>query len=294
MLCVERQRIVPCCTHEHAKKVRQEFHDDGWIAEHLHGKLPAHVRDGIVKKARLGNVNIITTVGVGVEGMDIPSLYGILWMRLTGSLTIWKQFNGRVLRLLDGKEWSVIADLAGNAVLHGMPDKVYKWSLENGVEKDDTDNVAFKKCWSCGTYNNPENDLCHWCGADISEDGIKALEGTCHKCEYYKKDDKCLKDVFCPFWKSFPGCPTYVRKSRSLPAMVDGKLIAITTDGQRQEIKSRADQKKGEIQKEIIEKEEKRNTAEKISSFEKRKILQDGLFGSTIRKSLLDDALRNY
>lgn len=286
--------IIPCCTHEHAVNVRKEFSDAGWIAEHLHGTLAKSERDRIVKTARSGNLNVITTVGVGVEGMDIPGLFGILWLRRTGSLTIWKQFNGRVLRLMKGKEITIIADLAGNAVLHGMPDKVYKWSLTAGAEEMEQDHVPFIKCWSCGTYNNPMNTECHWCGAEIGE-GSEPKDGTCRKCSHRKKisANVFMKDCgqICPVWMEFPGCPSFKKKSRSLPAMIDGKLIAITTDGERQEIASRAEVKKGEQLELIREKEKRRNTAEKISSVEKRAVLNKGLFADVGRRSLFKEAL---
>lgn len=249
--------IVPCCTHEHAMNVTEEFRNAGWIAEHLHGNLSNFDRENIIKKAKTGRLNIITTVGVGVEGMDLPNLHGILWLRLTGSLTIWKQFNGRVLRLLEGKDFAIIADLAGNAVLHGMPDRVYKWSLKEGFdEKESEEKVPFQVCYNCGVYNAPDNLECHWCGADLSDEARSAN-----------------------------------KKPRQLPAMIDGRMVAITTDGEIQEIKQRSDEIK-EKQKELFEREEKqKNECKEIGEMEKRKVLKEGLFSSHVRRGLFIDAL---
>lgn len=288
-----RPVIVPCATYQQAKQITKMFCKAGWNFKHIHSeRMSKTERASILSGVDRQTINGICTVGIGVEGLSIKGLWGVMWACRTKSPIRWTQFNGRGERLYPGKEFCLDVDFVGNTLIHGHPADERKWTIDGEEIKPEEDKLSWIKCWSCGTYNNPDNDLCHWCGADISEDGIKALECTCHKCEYYKKEDNCLKDAFCPFWKSFPGCPTYVRKARSLPAMVDGKLIAITTDGQRQEIKSRADQKKGEIQNEIIEKEDRKNTAEKISSFEKRKILQDGLFGSNMKRSLFEEALR--
>ena len=282
--------IVPCCTHQHAKDVREEFEKEGWISEHLHGKLNKTVRSSIIKRARRGELNIITTVGVGVVGLDVPSLTGILWLRLTGSLTIWKQFNGRILRLMKNKEWSFIGDLAGNAVLHGLPDKVYKWDINEGVIKDNEDEkVIFQVCMDCGVYNAPDNKECHFCGADLTGEGRK--DGTCRRCINWHKGCCSEPIAFDERWLTNEGCQFFRRRGRSLPMVEDGKLISITASGGIQELKERVQSKKEEIKEIRKLEEEKKASLEEIDSFEKRRIIQKGLFADGVRRSLFAEAL---
>ena len=57
------------------------------------------------------------------------------------------------------------------------------------------------------------------------------------------------------------------------------------------ELKERVKEKKEEQQMELKNEEDRRNRAEKITSVEKRKALQAGLFASAGRKSLFQEAL---
>lgn len=295
--------LIACSTYDHAQKVRDSFRDAGWIAEHIHSGLSKIDRKMMLSGIAKGKINVLTTVGIGIEGFDAPGIYALAWLRRTMSTTIFVQFNGRPMRLADGKENCFILDFVGNCVIHGMPDRVRKWNLETG-EEEETDRVPWKKCPFCGTYNNPENDICHWCDADISEDGLKALDGTCRKCRHFNANQAerifnentdrfgiCNHEAFCPFWLDFPGCPNFQKKGRSLPAMIDGNLVAIDTEGKRQELSERIQQKKEEQKEEKRQEEEKRMKAETITAFEKRKVLQAGLFANGNRRSLFKEAL---
>ncbi len=248
--------LIACATFEHAEKVRDDFRDAGWIAEHIHSGLPKHERKGMLDRISAGKINIMTTVGIGIEGMDIPNLHGLAWLRRTMSTTIFVQFNGRPMRLAEGKGNCYIFDFVGNCVIHGMPDRVRKWNLETG-EEDEADSIPWVKCWSCGTYNNPDNDTCHWCGASLTDIPPEMLR----------------------------------KRSRTLPAVIDGKLVAITTDGQRQEITDRAEFKKDEQNQERKKEEEKKHKAEKITAVEKRAAIQKGLFADSNRRELFREAI---
>lgn len=252
--------LVACSTFDHANVMTKQFNDAGWIAEHIHSNLPNHERKSILARVRSGKVNLLCTVGIGIEGMDIPGLYGLIWLRRTKSLTIWKQFNGRVMRLAEGKKDCIIIDPMGNTVIHGAPDRVFKWSLTQSVEEVEKEPpVPFQKCYSCGTYNAVENHECHWCGADLS-------------------DEARLSN----------------KKPRQLPTMIDGKMVAITTDGEIQDIKDRAERIKAE-QKEMVRVEkEKMESAETVTQVDKRKALKEGLFSNSVRRSLFQDAIGGW
>ena len=284
--------LIACCTFEHAEKMRDAFRSSGWSADHIHSRLQKHERKAMLNRVSSGKTNILTTVGIGIEGLDISGLYGLAWLRRTQSTTIFVQFNGRPMRLAEGKDNCFIFDFVGNCVLHGMPDRVRKWSLTEGEEETEEDKVPFIKCWNCGTYNNPDNHECHWCGAEFGD--AAKIPGTCPTCKHRKISEKLnIKCCFeCPVWEKFPGCPSWMSRGRKLPAIVDGKLVAISTDGEIQELKERSEQKKEEIK--LIKKEEERRKTEceKISTVEKRKALTAGLFNDSSRRSLFMEALK--
>lgn len=284
--------LVACSTHEHAIKVKKSFNEAGWIAEHIHSKLSDHERKSMTKRISSGETNVLCTVGVGIEGWSVDNLQCLIWLRRTMSVTIWKQFNGRVLRLKDGKEYGIIIDPVGNAVIHGFPDRVYHWNLTDGIDETDELSVSFKRCMDCGVYNAPDNIECHWCGADLSEEGKK--EGTCRRCANWKKGE-CTQetDMFraCPIWLIMEGCSMFQRRGRSLPAMVDGKLVAITTDGEIQELRERTIKTKESIATRIQQEEEQKSSLEEINDFEKRKIISKGLFADQMQRTLFAEAL---
>lgn len=187
--------IVPCTTSEHAREVTAMYKSAGWIVEHIHSKLTKYERRGIVRRVREGKINILVTVGVGVEGMDIPGLYGIIWMRFTESLTVYMQFNGRPMRPAPGKNHFIMIDPVGNSVLHGRPDIDRKWSLETDYVpgQDNSDDVKMRLCPVCGVMNASVNIKCHICNYDFDTGLLNGekIEG----------------------------------KKRKLPKMIDGELV---------------------------------------------------------------------
>ncbi|AIE60226.1 DNA/RNA helicase [Bacillus methanolicus MGA3] len=61
-----------------------------------------------------GELDVIFTVDLFNEGVDIPTVDTLLFVRPTESLTVFTQHIGRGLRLHPGKEHCVIIDLIGN------------------------------------------------------------------------------------------------------------------------------------------------------------------------------------
>ena len=68
-------------------------------------------------KARLlaGELRFIFAVDIYNEGVDIPEINTVLFLRPTESLTIFLQQLGRGLRLAEGKECLTVLDFIGQA-----------------------------------------------------------------------------------------------------------------------------------------------------------------------------------
>lgn len=161
--------IIPCSGHNHARLVSKMYESAGWQVGHLHSKLNKYERRRIVNDVRKKKINILTTVGVGVEGMNIPGLYGIIWMRFTESLTVYMQFNGRAMRPSTGKDVFIMVDPVGNSVIHGRPDIDRKWSLHTDYTpgQDISEAPTMKECPVCGNMNAVENMKCWVCYFDF-------------------------------------------------------------------------------------------------------------------------------
>ncbi|GLV14031.1 DNA repair helicase [Alicyclobacillus hesperidum] len=105
-----------CANIEHAEFMAQEFRQRGYEAAVLTGNDSIEVRKQTLQ--RLQNVHdpleIIFTVDIFNEGIDIPNVNLLLFLRPTESSTIFLQQLGRGLRKAIGKQYVTVLDFIGN------------------------------------------------------------------------------------------------------------------------------------------------------------------------------------
>ncbi|MGA6158941.1 DEAD/DEAH box helicase family protein [Stenotrophomonas sp. NPDC087984] len=105
--------IVFCQTIEHAEHMASllAVSDPVWTkASHLHSGLSKRHRDVLLNEFRLGRVPVITCVDVFNEGVDVPDVNLIAFLRVTHSRRIFVQQLGRGLRLSPGKKALKVLD----------------------------------------------------------------------------------------------------------------------------------------------------------------------------------------
>ncbi len=90
------------------------FREQGRTALSLHSGTVGMTRDQAIRQLSEGTLEIIFTVDLFNEGVDIPSVDTLLFVRPTESLTVFTQQVGRGLRLAEGKACCTIIDLIGN------------------------------------------------------------------------------------------------------------------------------------------------------------------------------------
>lgn len=90
------------------------FNTQGYKTISLHSKQTDISRIDAISQLSKGEIDIIFTVDLFNEGVDIPAVDTLLFVRPTESLTVFTQQIGRGLRLHPGKETCVIIDLIGN------------------------------------------------------------------------------------------------------------------------------------------------------------------------------------
>jgi superfamily II DNA or RNA helicase len=103
-----------CVSIEHAKFMAEKFSLAGFKADYL-ASTNTQNRDGIRSKLQKKEINYLFVVDIFNEGVDIPEIDTVLFLRPTESLTIFLQQLGRGLRLAEGKECLTVLDLVGNA-----------------------------------------------------------------------------------------------------------------------------------------------------------------------------------
>ncbi|MFB6467873.1 DUF3427 domain-containing protein [Cytobacillus sp. Hz8] len=104
-----------CVSIEHAKYMAHFFNQMGIASISLYGNVDSKTRQEAQVQLVQGKINFIFVVDLYNEGIDIPEINTILFLRPTESLTIFLQQLGRGLRIADGKECLTILDFVGQA-----------------------------------------------------------------------------------------------------------------------------------------------------------------------------------
>jgi hypothetical protein len=104
-----------CASVAHAEFMAEHFRQNGVSAEALSGGSSRELRESVQGRLRRREINFIFVVDIYNEGIDIPEVDTILFLRPTESLTIFLQQLGRGLRLWDEKETLTVLDFIGQA-----------------------------------------------------------------------------------------------------------------------------------------------------------------------------------
>ncbi|KKK39209.1 helicase [Mesobacillus campisalis] len=104
-----------CVSIEHAKYMADCFNQAGIPSVALYGNIDPKVRREAQGKLVSGQLTFIFVVDLYNEGIDIPEVNTILFLRPTESLTVFLQQLGRGLRLAEGKECLTVLDFVGQA-----------------------------------------------------------------------------------------------------------------------------------------------------------------------------------
>ncbi|MDP2414235.1 DEAD/DEAH box helicase [Daejeonella sp.] len=103
-----------CVSQEHARYMAEKFTIAGLKADYLTSDNSAH-RDVVREKLRSKEINYLFVRDIYNEGIDIPEIDTVLFLRPTESLTIFLQQLGRGLRLAKDKDCLTVLDFVGNA-----------------------------------------------------------------------------------------------------------------------------------------------------------------------------------
>lgn len=98
-----------CATKEHARFMAEQFNIFGLHADYLTADRDSE-RDRLNKALAKGEINYLFVVDIFNEGIDIPEIDTMLFLRPTESLTIFLQQLGRGLRLSPGKQLLTVFD----------------------------------------------------------------------------------------------------------------------------------------------------------------------------------------
>jgi superfamily II DNA or RNA helicase len=112
----ERRRaaVVFCSTVMHARAFAGMLRLFGFRAEAITGDMDPRTRDKTMAAFRRGNLDVVTTRDLFNEGVDVPDVDMIAFMRVTHSRRIFVQQLGRGLRISAGKDKVVVLDFVSD------------------------------------------------------------------------------------------------------------------------------------------------------------------------------------
>ncbi|MDR3599510.1 MAG: DUF3427 domain-containing protein [Desulfosporosinus sp.] len=116
--CLERSDIIGigfCLTKKHAEFMSEIFNKSGIPSEFLIAESEDGVRDHVKRRLVTKEIKFVFVVDIYNEGIDIPEVNTVLFLRPTESLTVFLQQLGRGLRLSEGKEALTVLDFVGQA-----------------------------------------------------------------------------------------------------------------------------------------------------------------------------------
>ncbi len=138
MKYASKQALGFCCSRAHAEEMAKEFCRRGIpsvaVYSNADGAFSAE-RNTAIELLRTGKVRIIFSVDMFNEGVDIPSLDMVLFLRPTDSPIVFLQQLGRGLRKSRGKEYLNVLDFIGNYVKAGRTQGLLSGNFFEGTDK---------------------------------------------------------------------------------------------------------------------------------------------------------------
>ncbi|MCA9513316.1 MAG: DEAD/DEAH box helicase family protein, partial [Myxococcales bacterium] len=138
----EMRALAFCVSVAHARFMAAYFVEHGLAAAVVVGDTAPAERDAHIAALERGELQCLFTVDVLNEGVDIPRVDTVLFLRPTESATVFIQQLGRGLRLHDDKACLTVLDFVGNARSEFRFDLRFRALLGRGTRKELSDAVG--------------------------------------------------------------------------------------------------------------------------------------------------------
>lgn len=122
-----RRGIIYAINKRHAAKIAELYGSRGVEAVAIDCDTPKEMRQDLIRSFKEGKIQVLVNVDIFTEGFDCPSVSFIQLARPTKSLALYIQQVGRGLRIVEGKEKTIIIDNVGLYNYFGLPDANRKW-----------------------------------------------------------------------------------------------------------------------------------------------------------------------
>lgn len=127
--------MIFCSSIKHAELLHRCIPD----SMPVHSKLPLSEQNSRIQAFRNGIINTIITIDKFNEGIDIPEVNVVVFLRSTSSYTIFHQQLGRGLRKISGKENVLVLDFIANCERIAMVNDLVIMMRQERVKIDGAD-----------------------------------------------------------------------------------------------------------------------------------------------------------
>lgn len=133
---------------KHSLHIVDAFNQAGIPAAHLEADTPQSERERILKQLEVGELKVVSNVGVLTVGVDLPFVSCLILARPTLSYNLSMQIIGRGTRPAPGKNDFIVLDHAGNVLEHGPHDEERVCNLD-GFGKEGAKKKEMRRCDKC-------------------------------------------------------------------------------------------------------------------------------------------------
>jgi DNA repair protein RadD len=218
-----RSAIAFCVTVAHAENVARQFSEAGVKAASVDGSMDRQTRRDRIEGIGNGRYDVLTSCALISEGLDVPSVGGIILLQPTKSLSLDLQQIGRGLRPKpDGSDCKIM-DHVGNVYRHGLPDALRNWTLDDKKHKGEA--VAVAQCEVCYRVfpTGPGWRIIQECAEGLPSGCVlvpDAAEGGGGVAEAPEQvDGKLVRITTTPEWAK--GCDILLARGAELKALIE-------------------------------------------------------------------------
>jgi DNA repair protein RadD len=154
--CPDRRAVVFPMTIAQSLGLRDAFNSAGIPAVHIDGDLKKAERRERMNAFRSGEYQVLTSVNIAIEGLDVPDVSAVIIARPTKSLRIYIQAVGRGLRAFPGQTDCIVLDHAGVVSRFGPAEDYQDWTLDTKTGRK----ASKSSCQS----RDPKEITCEECG----------------------------------------------------------------------------------------------------------------------------------